>query len=89
MKKAGLIGLIFPFVRHHTLAFVPSSGVVYAFGCNSHGQLGTGLLGDARSPYPVKTSFLTGNFQRTGKQKTQSYLIEIKLKLIKKINKCY
>uniref|UniRef100_A0A671VZT2 HECT and RLD domain containing E3 ubiquitin protein ligase 3 n=1 Tax=Sparus aurata TaxID=8175 RepID=A0A671VZT2_SPAAU len=50
--------------RHHTLAFVPSSGVVYAFGCNSHGQLGTGMLGDARSPYPVKTSFLTGNFQR-------------------------
>uniref|UniRef100_A0A671W751 HECT and RLD domain containing E3 ubiquitin protein ligase 3 n=1 Tax=Sparus aurata TaxID=8175 RepID=A0A671W751_SPAAU len=58
--------------RHHTLAFVPSSGVVYAFGCNSHGQLGTGMLGDARSPYPVKTSFLTGNFQRIGKQKTQS-----------------
>uniref|UniRef100_A0A671W740 HECT and RLD domain containing E3 ubiquitin protein ligase 3 n=1 Tax=Sparus aurata TaxID=8175 RepID=A0A671W740_SPAAU len=63
--------------RHHTLAFVPSSGVVYAFGCNSHGQLGTGMLGDARSPYPVKTSFLTGNFQRIGKQKTQSCLIEI------------
>uniref|UniRef100_A0A3Q1BZ25 HECT domain-containing protein n=1 Tax=Amphiprion ocellaris TaxID=80972 RepID=A0A3Q1BZ25_AMPOC len=50
--------------RHHTLAFAPSSGVVYAFGCNSHGQLGTGILGDARSPFPVKTSFLTGNFHR-------------------------
>uniref|UniRef100_A0A4W6BQS8 HECT and RLD domain containing E3 ubiquitin protein ligase 3 n=1 Tax=Lates calcarifer TaxID=8187 RepID=A0A4W6BQS8_LATCA len=32
--------------RHHTLAFVPSSGLVYAFGCNSHGQLGTGILGN-------------------------------------------
>uniref|UniRef100_A0A3Q1GUS9 HECT and RLD domain containing E3 ubiquitin protein ligase 3 n=1 Tax=Acanthochromis polyacanthus TaxID=80966 RepID=A0A3Q1GUS9_9TELE len=50
--------------RHHTLAFAPSSGVVYAFGCNSHGQLGTGILGDARSPFPVKTSFMTGNFHR-------------------------
>uniref|UniRef100_A0A672HNZ5 HECT domain-containing protein n=1 Tax=Salarias fasciatus TaxID=181472 RepID=A0A672HNZ5_SALFA len=48
--------------RHHTLAFVPSSGMVYAFGCNSHGQLGTGMLGDARSPCPVKASLLSGNF---------------------------
>uniref|UniRef100_A0A3B4YKW9 HECT and RLD domain containing E3 ubiquitin protein ligase 3 n=1 Tax=Seriola lalandi dorsalis TaxID=1841481 RepID=A0A3B4YKW9_SERLL len=54
--------------RHHTLAFVPSSGLVYAFGCNSHGQLGTGILGDARSPFPVKTSLLTGHFHRPGKQ---------------------
>uniref|UniRef100_A0A7N9ATE1 HECT and RLD domain containing E3 ubiquitin protein ligase 3 n=1 Tax=Mastacembelus armatus TaxID=205130 RepID=A0A7N9ATE1_9TELE len=55
--------------RHHTLAFLPSSGIVYAFGCNSHGQLGTGMPGDARSPFPVKTSLLSGNFRRTGKQK--------------------
>uniref|UniRef100_A0A8C2WPN1 HECT and RLD domain containing E3 ubiquitin protein ligase 3 n=1 Tax=Cyclopterus lumpus TaxID=8103 RepID=A0A8C2WPN1_CYCLU len=60
--------------RHHTLAFVPSSDVVYAFGCNSLGQLGTGLLGDARSPLPVKAGFLTGNPHRTGQQKTL-YLI--------------
>uniref|UniRef100_A0A8C5ECY0 HECT domain-containing protein n=1 Tax=Gouania willdenowi TaxID=441366 RepID=A0A8C5ECY0_GOUWI len=53
--------------RHHTLAFVPSSGLVYAFGCNSHGQLGTGIMGDARSPYPIKASFLTGNFHTRGK----------------------
>ncbi|KAJ8388267.1 hypothetical protein AAFF_G00135280 [Aldrovandia affinis] len=39
--------------RHHTLAFVPSSGVVYAFGCNSKGQLGTGTRGNAQSPLPV------------------------------------
>ncbi|CAK6958600.1 probable E3 ubiquitin-protein ligase HERC3 [Scomber scombrus] len=51
--------------RQHTLAFVPSSGMVYAFGCNSHGQLGTGVLGDARSPSPAKTSFLTGNSNKT------------------------
>ncbi|MEQ2196866.1 hypothetical protein XENOCAPTIV_016181 [Xenoophorus captivus] len=38
--------------------------MVYAFGCNSHGQLGTGVLGDSRSPFPVKSSFLTGNLQR-------------------------
>uniref|UniRef100_A0A4W6BVK7 HECT and RLD domain containing E3 ubiquitin protein ligase 3 n=1 Tax=Lates calcarifer TaxID=8187 RepID=A0A4W6BVK7_LATCA len=56
--------------RHHTLAFVPSSGLVYAFGCNSHGQLGTGILGDARSPFPVKTSLLTGHFHRTGEQES-------------------
>ncbi|XP_038127022.1 probable E3 ubiquitin-protein ligase HERC3 isoform X2 [Cyprinodon tularosa] len=55
--------------RHHTLALVPSSSVVYAFGCNSHGQLGTGTLGDSRSPLPVKSAFLTGNLQRRGDSK--------------------
>ncbi|XP_053714257.1 probable E3 ubiquitin-protein ligase HERC3 [Synchiropus splendidus] len=51
--------------RHHTLAFVPSSGLVYAFGCNSHGQLGTGLLGGISSPFPAKSSLLTGNGNRS------------------------
>ncbi|XP_034043932.1 probable E3 ubiquitin-protein ligase HERC3 isoform X2 [Thalassophryne amazonica] len=51
--------------RHHTLAFVPSTGMVFSFGCNSHGQLGTGLMGGAQSPFPVKTRFLTGIFHRT------------------------
>uniref|UniRef100_A0A673X1U8 HECT and RLD domain containing E3 ubiquitin protein ligase 3 n=1 Tax=Salmo trutta TaxID=8032 RepID=A0A673X1U8_SALTR len=46
--------------RHHTLAFVPSSGLVYAFGCNTNGQLGTGTRGDIKSPLPVKSS-LTGS----------------------------
>uniref|UniRef100_A0A3B3XBU6 HECT domain-containing protein n=1 Tax=Poecilia mexicana TaxID=48701 RepID=A0A3B3XBU6_9TELE len=54
--------------RHHTLALVPSSSMVYAFGCNSHGQLGTGILGDSRSPFPVKSGFLTGNLQRRGEK---------------------
>uniref|UniRef100_A0A674MCD7 HECT and RLD domain containing E3 ubiquitin protein ligase 3 n=1 Tax=Takifugu rubripes TaxID=31033 RepID=A0A674MCD7_TAKRU len=56
--------------RHHTLAFAPSSGGVYAFGCNSHGQLGTGVLSADKSPYPLKTSFLSGSIHGTGKPKT-------------------
>ncbi|XP_033986178.1 probable E3 ubiquitin-protein ligase HERC3 [Trematomus bernacchii] len=51
--------------RQHTLAFVPSSCVVYAFGCNSHGQLATGAPGDASSPFPLKAGFLTGSFHRS------------------------
>uniref|UniRef100_A0A3B3SXT5 HECT and RLD domain containing E3 ubiquitin protein ligase 3 n=1 Tax=Paramormyrops kingsleyae TaxID=1676925 RepID=A0A3B3SXT5_9TELE len=42
--------------RHHTLAFVPSSGVVYAFGCNAKGQLGTGTRANTSSPLPIKSS---------------------------------
>lgn len=57
------------FVRHHTLAFAPSSGVVYAFGGNSHGQLGIGQLSTDKSPYPVKSNFLSGNIHGTGMQK--------------------
>uniref|UniRef100_A0A3Q3WFA5 HECT domain-containing protein n=1 Tax=Mola mola TaxID=94237 RepID=A0A3Q3WFA5_MOLML len=52
--------------RYHTLVFVPSLCVVYAFGCNIHGQLGTGMMGPARSPFPVKANFLRGNFHSTG-----------------------
>uniref|UniRef100_A0A3Q2P0V4 HECT and RLD domain containing E3 ubiquitin protein ligase 3 n=1 Tax=Fundulus heteroclitus TaxID=8078 RepID=A0A3Q2P0V4_FUNHE len=36
--------------RHHTLALVASSCMVYAFGCNSHGQLGTGILVMSKLP---------------------------------------
>ncbi|KAF7667572.1 hypothetical protein LDENG_00055490 [Lucifuga dentata] len=50
--------------RNHTLAFVPSSGLVYAFGCNNCGQLGTGMLQVSRSLFPVKTNFLPGNLHR-------------------------
>ncbi|XP_061778902.1 probable E3 ubiquitin-protein ligase HERC3 isoform X1 [Nerophis lumbriciformis] len=50
---------------HHTLAFVPSSGLVYAFGCNRHGQLGTGTQNNAQSPFPVLTGFLTRNGHRS------------------------
>ncbi|XP_072534619.1 probable E3 ubiquitin-protein ligase HERC3 [Salminus brasiliensis] len=40
--------------KHHTLAFVPSTGLVYAFGCNAHGQLGLATRGNARIPLPVR-----------------------------------
>ncbi|XP_058241590.1 probable E3 ubiquitin-protein ligase HERC3 isoform X3 [Hemibagrus wyckioides] len=40
--------------RHHTLAFVPSTGLVYAFGCNVQGQLGLGIKGNATIPLPVR-----------------------------------
>ncbi|KAI5616862.1 putative E3 ubiquitin-protein ligase HERC3, partial [Silurus asotus] len=48
--------------RHHTLAFVPSTGSVYAFGCNAQGQLGLGTRGNAMIPLPVRniqSSFLS------------------------------
>lgn len=59
--------------RHHTLAFVPSSGLVYSFGCNSHGQLGTGIAGDARSPFPIKTNS-TGRWKRAQGFKAKSMM---------------
>ncbi|TRY88331.1 hypothetical protein DNTS_018819 [Danionella cerebrum] len=40
--------------RNHTLAYVPSTGLLYAFGCNLQGQLGTGFRGNAKSPLPVR-----------------------------------
>ncbi|XP_053317589.1 probable E3 ubiquitin-protein ligase HERC3 isoform X1 [Spea bombifrons] len=40
--------------RHHTLAFVPSSGIIYAFGCGELGQLGTGLTCNVNCPTVVK-----------------------------------
>ncbi|KAG7264668.1 hypothetical protein CRUP_038842 [Coryphaenoides rupestris] len=51
--------------RRHTLAYVPSSGTVYAFGCNAYGQLGTGTHQDARSPAPLQRSRLIGRSHRT------------------------
>ncbi|XP_073494150.1 probable E3 ubiquitin-protein ligase HERC3 isoform X1 [Phyllobates terribilis] len=40
--------------RQHTVAFVPSSGVLYAFGCGEHGQLGTGRTSNVICPTAVK-----------------------------------
>ncbi|XP_036778027.2 probable E3 ubiquitin-protein ligase HERC3 isoform X10 [Manis pentadactyla] len=40
--------------RQHTLAFVPSSGLIYAFGCGARGQLGTGHTCNVNCPSPVK-----------------------------------
>ncbi|XP_060782468.1 probable E3 ubiquitin-protein ligase HERC3 isoform X2 [Neoarius graeffei] len=54
--------------RHHTLAFVPSTGLVYAFGCNAQGQLGLGTRGNAMIPLPVRNiqpPFLTNTHTGT------------------------
>nr|XP_033815100.1 probable E3 ubiquitin-protein ligase HERC3 isoform X3 [Geotrypetes seraphini] len=40
--------------RQHTVAFVPSSGVIYAFGCGTRGQLGTGHTENMKCPVLVK-----------------------------------
>lgn len=40
--------------RQHTLAFVPSSGLIYAFGCGTRGQLGNGQLSNVKCPSLVK-----------------------------------
>ncbi|CAN2388977.1 E3 ubiquitin-protein ligase HERC3 [Pristimantis euphronides] len=40
--------------RQHTIAFVPSSGNLYAFGCGEHGQLGTGFTSNVICPTAVK-----------------------------------
>uniref|UniRef100_A0A8C5MLC3 HECT and RLD domain containing E3 ubiquitin protein ligase 3 n=1 Tax=Leptobrachium leishanense TaxID=445787 RepID=A0A8C5MLC3_9ANUR len=40
--------------RLHTLAFVPSSGSLYAFGCGDLGQLGTGTRQNVNCPTTVK-----------------------------------
>uniref|UniRef100_A0A6I8RUR2 HECT and RLD domain containing E3 ubiquitin protein ligase 3 n=1 Tax=Xenopus tropicalis TaxID=8364 RepID=A0A6I8RUR2_XENTR len=40
--------------RQHTLAFVPSSGTLYAFGCGDLGQLGTGHKNNVKCPAVVK-----------------------------------
>ncbi|KAM8940138.1 putative E3 ubiquitin-protein ligase HERC3 [Pelodytes ibericus] len=40
--------------RQHTLAFVPSSGTLYAFGSGELGQLGTGQTHNVKCPIVVK-----------------------------------
>ncbi|KAM4049423.1 putative E3 ubiquitin-protein ligase HERC3 [Anomaloglossus baeobatrachus] len=49
--------------RQHTVAFVPSSGVLYAFGCGEHGQLGTGYTSNVICPTAVKGRWSTHNVQ--------------------------
>uniref|UniRef100_A0A670K307 HECT and RLD domain containing E3 ubiquitin protein ligase 3 n=1 Tax=Podarcis muralis TaxID=64176 RepID=A0A670K307_PODMU len=49
--------------RQHTLAFVPSSGIIYAFGCGTRGQLGTGHTCSLKCPSPVKGPWAAHNEQ--------------------------
>uniref|UniRef100_A0A8C0IPH8 HECT-type E3 ubiquitin transferase n=1 Tax=Chelonoidis abingdonii TaxID=106734 RepID=A0A8C0IPH8_CHEAB len=56
--------------RQHTLALVPSSGLIYAFGCGTKGQLGTGHTCNVKCPSPVKGHWVAHNGQladRAGK----------------------
>lgn len=45
---------IFYSSRQHTIAYVPSSGILYAFGCGDRGQLGTGHTNNVICPTMVK-----------------------------------
>ncbi|XP_072351445.1 probable E3 ubiquitin-protein ligase HERC3 [Scyliorhinus torazame] len=45
--------------RQHTIAFVPSSGVIYAFGRGNRGQLGSGRTVNSQVPYKVAGNWVT------------------------------
>ncbi|KAM5191529.1 putative E3 ubiquitin-protein ligase HERC3 [Mantella aurantiaca] len=45
--------------RQHTIAYVPSSGLLYAFGCGEHGQLGIGHTSNVICPTLVKGKWTT------------------------------
>uniref|UniRef100_A0A674ITA9 HECT-type E3 ubiquitin transferase n=1 Tax=Terrapene triunguis TaxID=2587831 RepID=A0A674ITA9_9SAUR len=53
--------------RQHTLALVPSSGLIYAFGCGTKGQLGTGHICNVKCPSPVKGHWVAHNGQLSGR----------------------
>ncbi|XP_070614113.1 probable E3 ubiquitin-protein ligase HERC3 isoform X1 [Erythrolamprus reginae] len=53
--------------RQHTLAFVPSSGMIYAFGCGTKGQLGTGRICSLKCPSPVKGHWAAYDEQISGR----------------------
>ncbi|XP_041049699.1 probable E3 ubiquitin-protein ligase HERC3 isoform X3 [Carcharodon carcharias] len=45
--------------RQHTIAFVPSSGLIYAFGRGNRGQLGSGHTVNSQVPYKVAGNWVT------------------------------
>ncbi|XP_069781833.1 probable E3 ubiquitin-protein ligase HERC3 [Narcine bancroftii] len=49
--------------RQHTLAFVPSSGLIYAFGRGNRGQLGSGRMVNAQVPYRVAGNWVTHKYK--------------------------
>ncbi|XP_054845554.1 probable E3 ubiquitin-protein ligase HERC3 isoform X1 [Eublepharis macularius] len=61
--------------RQHTLAFVPSSGIIYAFGCGTKGQLGTGHICSLKSPSPVKGQWAAYNEHPLGTTDPCKYYI--------------
>ncbi|XP_038255642.1 probable E3 ubiquitin-protein ligase HERC3 isoform X1 [Dermochelys coriacea] len=61
--------------RQHTLALVPSSGLIYAFGCGTKGQLGTGHICNVKCPSPVKGHWVAHNGQLSGRADAFKYHI--------------
>ncbi|XP_043826949.1 probable E3 ubiquitin-protein ligase HERC3 isoform X1 [Dromiciops gliroides] len=61
--------------RQHTLAFVPSSGLIYAFGCGARGQLGTGHTCNVKCPSPVKGHWAAHNGQLSSRADSFKYHI--------------
>uniref|UniRef100_A0A670Z371 HECT and RLD domain containing E3 ubiquitin protein ligase 3 n=1 Tax=Pseudonaja textilis TaxID=8673 RepID=A0A670Z371_PSETE len=61
--------------RQHTLAFVPSSGMIYAFGCGTQGQLGTGHICSFKCPSPVKGHWAAYDEQISGRADACAYYI--------------
>ncbi|XP_070805290.1 probable E3 ubiquitin-protein ligase HERC3 [Pituophis catenifer annectens] len=61
--------------RQHTLAFVPSSGMIYAFGCGTKGQLGTGHICSVKCPSPVKGHWAAYDEQISGRADACPYYI--------------
>ncbi|XP_074849705.1 putative E3 ubiquitin-protein ligase HERC3 isoform X1 [Carettochelys insculpta] len=61
--------------RQHTIAFVPSSGLVYAFGCGTKGQLGPGQTCNVKCPSPVKGQWAAHNGQLSGRADAFKYHI--------------
>ncbi|KAB0368221.1 hypothetical protein FD755_019987, partial [Muntiacus reevesi] len=67
--------------RQHTLAFVPSSGLIYAFGCGARGQLGTGHTCNVKCPSPVKGYWAAHSGQlsaRAGKSDNSSPAVDFR-----------
>ncbi|XP_039606091.1 probable E3 ubiquitin-protein ligase HERC3 isoform X1 [Polypterus senegalus] len=60
--------------RNHTLALVPSTGLIYAFGCNTHGQLGNGCISNSKGPQAVKGFWVPHRSQR--QSDTDYYVIQ-------------
>uniref|UniRef100_A0A0K8RUC2 Putative E3 ubiquitin-protein ligase HERC3 n=1 Tax=Crotalus horridus TaxID=35024 RepID=A0A0K8RUC2_CROHD len=61
--------------RQHTLAFVPSSGMIYAFGCGTKGQLGNGHICSLKCPSPVKGHWAAYDEQISGRAEACTYYI--------------
>lgn len=53
------------FNRGHTLAYVPKSGKLYAFGLGENGQLGLSNTENKNSPFSIQGPFISGSRPRS------------------------